>query len=74
MIISLNGFKVIHNGIVLNALALKGVKMREGMEVSNRETIEKPVWIEVLAINEDGNVISIKDEAWTFQFIPIVVR
>lgn len=72
--ISLNGFKVIHGGIVLNALALKSVKMREGMEASNREIIEKPVWVEVLAINEDGNIISIKDEAWTFQFMPIVTR
>lgn len=72
--ISLNGFKVIHGGIILNALALKSVKMREGMEASNREIIEKPVWVEVLAINEDGNIISIKDEAWTFQFIPIVTR
>lgn len=72
--ISLNGFKVIHGGIILNALALKSVKIREGMEASNREIIEKPVWVEVLAINEDGNIISIKDEAWTFQFIPIVTR
>lgn len=72
--ISLNGFKVIHGGIILNALALKSVKMREGMEASNREIIEKPVWVEVLAINEDGNIISIKDEAWTFQFVPIVTR
>lgn len=72
--ISLNGFKVIHGGIILNALALKSVKMREGMEASNREIIEKPAWVEVLAINEDGNIISIKDEAWTFQFVPIVTR
>ena len=28
--------------------------------------------MDVLAINEDGNIISIYDEAWTFQFIPIV--
>lgn len=72
--ISLSGFKVIHSGIVLNALALKGVKMREGMDASNREIIEKPVWIEVLAVNEDGQIVSIKDEAWTFQFLPIVAR
>lgn len=70
--ISLNGFKVIHGGIILNALALKTIKMREGMDASNREIIEKPVFLEVLAINEDGNIISIRDEAWTFQFIPIV--
>lgn len=72
--ISLSGFKVIHSGIVLNALALKNIKMREGMDASNRETIEKPVWIEVLAINEDGHIVSIKDEAWTFQFLPVVTK
>ena len=72
--ISLSGFKVIHSGIVLNALALKNIKMREGRDASNRETIEKPVWIEVLAINEDGHIVSIKDEAWTFQFLPVVTK
>lgn len=38
--ISLNGFKVIHGGIVLNALALKAIKMRDGMDASNREIVE----------------------------------
>ena len=72
--ISLNGFKVIHGGIVLNALALKAIKMRDGMDASNREIVEKPIWLEVLAINEDGNIVSIRDEAWTFQFIPVVTK
>lgn len=70
-IISLNGFKVIHSGIILNALALRNIKMRTRAEGETRETIEKPTSLEVLAINEDGNIISIQDEAWTFQFIPI---
>lgn len=74
MWISLSGFKVIHSGIILNAIALKSVKMREGMDADNREIIEKPIFIEVLAINEDGNIVSIKDEAWTFQFLPIVTK
>lgn len=69
--ISLNGFKVIHSGIILNALALRNIKMRTREEGETRETIEKPTLLEVLAINEDGNIISIQDEAWTFQFIPI---
>lgn len=56
--ISLNGFKVIHGGIVLNALALKAIKMRDGMDASNREIVEKPIWLEALAINEDGNIVS----------------
>lgn len=71
-IISLVGFKVIHSGIVLNALALRNIKMRAKEEGKTRETIEKPIFLEVIAINEDGNIISIYDEAWTFQFVPIV--
>lgn len=71
-IISLVGLKVIHNGIVLNALALRNIKMRAKEEGTTRETIEKPIFLEVIAINEDGNIISIYDEAWTFQFMPIV--
>lgn len=70
--ISLVGFKVIHNGIVLNALALRNIKMRAKEEGTTRETIEKPIFFEVIAINQDGNIISIYDEAWTFQFMPIV--
>ena len=70
--ISLVGFKVIHNGIVLNALALRNIKMRAKEERTTRETIEKPIFLEVIAINQDGNIISIYDEAWTFQFMPIV--
>lgn len=42
------------------------------MIMSIGETVMKPKWIDVLAINEDGNLVSIADEAWTFQFIPIV--
>lgn len=70
--ISLVGFKVIHNGIVLNALALRNIKMRAKEEGTTRKTIEKPIFLEVIAINQDGNIISIYDEAWTFQFMPIV--
>lgn len=46
--------------------------MDENVFRSTRKTIEKFEFIEVLAINEDGNLISIMDEAWTFQFLPIV--
>ena len=38
----------------------------------NRDTIIKPKVIEVIAISEDGTLVSIMDEAWTFQFLPIV--
>ena len=33
---------------------------------------KKPKFIEILVINEDGNIEALRDEAWMFQFIPIV--
>ncbi len=72
--IDLSRFKVIHGGRVLNAIALMDARMKEGVPIDyeHRETVMKPKWIDVLVINEDGNIVSIADEAWTFQFIPIV--
>lgn len=72
--IDLSRFKVIHGGMVLNAIALMEVRMPGDMDYSNRDTIVKPRFIEVLAINEDGNIVSIRDEAWTFQFVPVVTK
>lgn len=70
--IDLSRFKVIHDGKVLNAVALMEARMPDGTDWENRDTIVKPKILDVLAINEDGNIISIMDEAWTFQFLPIV--
>lgn len=68
----LSRFKVIHGDKVLNAVALVEKRMPEGMSWEDRDTIIKPKTIDVLAINEDGNLVSIMDEAWMFQFLPIV--
>lgn len=70
--IDLSRFKVIHGDKVLNAIALMEVHMPENMNFESRETVVKPKFLDILAINEDGNIISICDEAWTFQFLPIV--
>lgn len=74
MAIDLSRFKVIHGERVLNAVALIDARMKEDApyDYEHRETVMKPKWIDVLAINEDGNLVSTADEAWTFQFIPIV--
>ena len=69
--IDLSRFKVIHGDKVLNAVALMEARMPEGTW-ENREIVIKPKILEILAINEDGNIISFMDEAWTFQFLPIV--
>lgn len=70
--IDLSRFKVIHGEKVLNAIALMDVRLPGKIDWEHRDIIVKPEIIEVLAINEDGNIVSIKDEAWTFQFLPIV--
>lgn len=71
--IDLSRFKVIHGEKVLNAVALMAVEFKN-MDFNKRGTIERPDFIEVLAINEDGNIVSIHDEAWMFQFIPIITK
>ncbi len=63
--IDLSRFKVIHGEKVLNAVALMDV-IFDNMDFDKRKTVEKPKFIDVLAINEDGNIVSIRDEAWTF--------
>lgn len=70
MLIDLSRFKVIYGDRVLNALSLMMVRMPKDMEQGERSTVEKPEFIEILAINEDGNIVSIQDESWRFQFIP----
>lgn len=70
--IDLSRFKVVHGDKVFNAIALMKVHMPENVEPDKRDIVLKPKFIDILAINEDGNIISIRDEAWTFQFIPIV--
>ena len=72
MYADLSRFKVIHGDKVLNAVALVDVRMPDDMDFQNRNTIIKPKFIDILAINEDGNIVSICDEAWTFQFLSIV--
>lgn len=72
MVIDLSRFKVVHGDKILNAVALMEVRMPEGVNWEARETVVKPNIIDILAINEDGNIVSIMDEAWTFQFLPII--
>lgn len=70
--IDLSRFKVVHENKVFNAIALMDVRIPKNVERDKRDIVLKPKFIDILAINEDGNIISIHDEAWTFQFIPIV--
>lgn len=70
--IDISRFKVIHSNEVLNALCIAEIWMPEDMNRETRATKVKPVFLDVLAINADGEIVSIHDEAWTFQFVPII--
>ena len=71
--IDMSRFKVVHNGRVLNALALDYIDFGGGFDIEKAINI-KPKFIGVLVINEDGNIELIHDEAWCFQFIPNIDR
>lgn len=75
----LSRFKVIHNDKVLHAIALENVEYRENewpgcRTAKETKTVTKPVFLTVLCINEDGNIVALCDEAWRFQFVPILQK
>ena len=73
--IDISRFKVIYKERVLNAVCLDNIMYRQNEFPSvDSKTIIKPQFLTVIAINEDGNIIAITDEAWMFQFIPIVKK
>ena len=69
--INVSNYKVVYGDKVLNALQIHGIDIGE---FSEKQTIAKPKFLEVVAINEDGNIVFIHDEAWMFQFIPRVTK
>lgn len=70
MNIDLSRFKVIYRDKVLNALSLMEIIFDENVNLDDIR--KKPKFIEILVINEDGNIEALRDEAWMFQFIPIL--
>ena len=76
MNIDLSRFKVVYRETVLNAVSLQDVFFDNG-HYPNPENVEcyfKPKFLSVMVINEDGNIVVICDEAWMFQFLPIVKK
>lgn len=70
--IDLSRFKVVYGERVLNALALENIMYKEGQYPGfSEKAYTKPQFLTVLAIDEDGNIVAICDEAWMFQFLPI---
>lgn len=71
MNIDLSRFKVVYGERVLNAVALDGFIFDTNKHPKIEESsITKPQFITVIAIDENGNIVFITDEAWRFQFIP----
>lgn len=70
--IDVSRFKVVYNERVLIALAVGEFDFPE--HTHKNDTLKKPSIIEVVAINEDGNIVIFRDEAWRFQFIPKISK
>lgn len=70
MNIDLTRFKVVYGEKVLNALSLVEITFPDNIDWE--ATHKKPQFIEIIVINEDGNIEALKNEAWRFQFIPIL--
>lgn len=74
MNIDLSRFKVIYNNRIYNAMALVNMRIDAIREEEEEKLnpLYKPSRIEIIVLNEDGNIIIINDETWKFQFLPIV--
>lgn len=70
MNIDLSRFKVVYQDKVLKALSLQDIVYPDNANWNDIR--KKPKLIEILVINEDGNIEALRDEAWMFQFIPVI--
>lgn len=74
MLLDLSRFNVIYGNKVLNAVALDGVDLEDITPETDAKCVLQTKFISLFAINEDGNMVLIRDEAWRFQFVPIINR
>ena len=74
MLLDLSRFKVIYGNRVLNAVALEGIDFEDFPTDMGDKCFVYSKFISLFAINEDGNIVLIRDEAWRFQFVPNVSR
>ena len=75
MNIDLSRFKVVYGERVLNAIALQEIEFGdEDYPLHGGASTKKPKFLSIVALNEDGNIVVINDEAWRFQFLPIAKK
>lgn len=70
MNVDLSRYKVIYGEKVVRAVALMHMVFPD--DEDGEATVRKPKIIEILVINSDGNIELLNDEAWMFQFVPIL--
>ena len=73
MNIDLSRFKVVYDNKVLNALSLVEIDF-DFDKCKWEDKYKEMKLIEILVINENGNIEALRDEAWKFQFIPIISK
>lgn len=71
--IDLSRFKVVYKEKVLNAITLLNHEVADGVDLVNDKII-KLEFLTLMVVGTDGNIEVISDEAWMFQFIPIVTK
>ena len=64
--ININNYDVIYDERVYKCVDMD--MMFENM-VGNQAGVDKPKFLTVVCINEDGNIILVHDESWRFRFI-----
>lgn len=73
--VDLSKFKVIHRDHVLHAMALEYTEYNDGEWPGSMDdktkTAVKPRFLTILCLDENGNIVTLRDEAWRFQFSPI---
>lgn len=63
--INVENYKVIYNDVVYNPLNINPIYG----EYKDDEKFQKIKFIQMIFINEDGNLVSVEDEAWMFKFV-----
>lgn len=66
---SMNGYKVVYKDEVFNCLYIEFAEYEEYSGNLPPTGERKPKFLTVVIINKDGQLVSLHDEAWMFQFI-----
>ena len=74
MEIDLSRFRVVYEDRVFRAIALMDVQFGDDGTSHCEKIVDTPKILEIIVINQDGNIETIRDEAWMFQFLPVTTN